>query len=123
MFEARRKSGGAGKKTLRIDKMNIVIFITASSEKEAVVIAKKLVAGRLAACVNVLNGVKSFFRWEGKIDSAKEVLLIVKSHKSKFNKILKAVKSSHSYLVPEIIALPIIEGDKKYIRWLNDSIR
>lgn len=103
--------------------MYIVIFVTAANKEEAGKIGNKLIELRLAACVNIINGVKSVFRWEGKPDSAEEVLLVIKSKKSKFAAIAKLVKSLHSYQVPEIIALPIIAGEKKYLEWLNDSLR
>lgn len=102
--------------------MRIAIFITASNKKEAVRIARKLVGEKLAACVNIVDGVDSYFRWQGKIDHAAEVLLIVKSRKEKLPAIIGAVKSMHSYSVPEIIALPIAGGDKPYLEWLDESI-
>lgn len=104
-------------------KMHIVILITAQDKKEAEKIAKSLIAAKLAACVNIISGVKSLFRWQGKVEQAKEVLLIVKSRKEKFAKIAKLVKANHSYDVPEIIALPIASGFKPYLDWINESIR
>lgn len=103
--------------------MHIVILITAKDKPEAEKIAKMLIKNKLAACVNILAGVKSLFRWQGKIDQAKEALLIVKSRKEKFNKIAKLVKSMHSYDLPEIIAVPIVSGFKPYLDWINESIR
>jgi periplasmic divalent cation tolerance protein len=102
--------------------MHIVILITASGRKEAEKIAAGLVEGKLAACVNIIGGVKSFFWWQGRLDSAREMLLVVKSRRSKLNAIVKKVKSLHSYEVPEIIALPIIGGEKKYLRWIDGSL-
>lgn len=103
--------------------MHIVIFVTASNKEEAEKIARALVENKLAACVNTVGGIKSVFWWEGKLDSANEVLLIIKSKKSKLSRIITLVKSLHSYQVPEIIALPIIAGEKKYLRWLDGSVR
>ena len=103
--------------------MHIVILITARDKKEAHKIAKALLKNKLAACVNIIGGLSSIFRWQGKIDQAKETLLIVKSKKEKFEKIVKLVKSAHSYAVPEIIAMPIVSGFKPYLNWINDSIR
>ncbi len=103
--------------------MYCVIFITASNKKEASHIAEELVKNKLAACVNLVDNITSVFWWKGKIDKASEVLLLVKSKKSKIPKIIKLVKSLHSYEVPEIIALPIISGDKKYLNWINESLR
>lgn len=102
--------------------MYIVIFITASNKEEAEKIANKLVENKLAACVNIIDNVQSIFWWEGKPDSAKEALLVIKSNKSRLSRIIKLVKSLHSYKVPEIIALPIIAGDKNYLKWLDESL-
>jgi len=103
--------------------MHIVIFITASSKKEAQNIARRLLKNKLVACVNIVDKIESFFWWQGKVDRSKEALLIVKSKASKFSRIARLVKSIHSYEVPEIIALPIVCGEKKYLRWLDASIR
>ncbi|MDD2680143.1 MAG: divalent-cation tolerance protein CutA [Candidatus Omnitrophica bacterium] len=103
--------------------MHIIVLITAANKKEADTIARKLIKNKLAACVNIISGIKSLFWWQGKLDRAKEALLMVKSRKEKFNKIVKAVKSSHSYSVPEIIAIPITSGFKPYLKWIDDSLR
>ena len=102
--------------------MYIVVFITAANKEEARLIARRLIKKRLAACVNIIDKIESFFRWQGKLDSAKEALLIIKSKKNKLVKIIKTVKSMHSYEVPEIIVLPIIGGDKLYLRWIDESL-
>ncbi len=102
--------------------MHIVIFITAKDKDEARMIATKLVEQKLAACVNIIDGVESVFWWEGKVGQAQEALLIAKSKKSLFKEILKTVKKVHSYTVPEVIALPIVKGSSDYLNWINDSI-
>ncbi len=103
--------------------MHIVVFITASSKKEAGKIAKGLLSAKLVACVNIVGGVESFFWWKNKIDRAGECLLIAKSAEKKLEEIIKTAKSLHSYDVPEIIALPVIGGNKAYLDWIDDSIR
>lgn len=103
--------------------MHLVIFVTASNKKETHKIAHELVKSKLCACVNIIGNVESVFWWQGKIDTAKEALLIIKSKRSKLNQIIKLIKSLHSYEVPEIIALPIIAGEKKYLSWLDDSVK
>jgi periplasmic divalent cation tolerance protein len=103
--------------------MFIVVLITAKDHAEAQKIADKLISEKLAACVNIMDGVKSLFWWEGKVDTAKEVLLIVKTQKKLFTKLQKCVKTHHSYTVPEIIALPIIEGNPDYLKWIKDSTK
>ena len=102
--------------------MHSIILITCVNKKEAAKIAKALVKNRLAACVNIIGGLRSIFSWQGKIEDAQEALLIVKSRKEKFNKIAKLVKSMHSYDVPEIIALAIIGGFKPYLKWIDESL-
>ncbi len=103
--------------------MNTVIFVTAGNNKEAEKIASALIKKKLAACVNIIQGVHSLFWWQGKVDRAREILLIIKTRKMLLPRVIKKVKSLHSYSVPEIIALPIIAGNKEYLKWLNDSTR
>jgi len=97
----------------------VVVLITAGSEEEAHKIAELLVNQKKAACVNIVPGVDSLFRWEGKIDSARESLLLIKTKASLFPEIISLVKDIHSYEVPEIIALPIIGGSEDYLKWLD----
>ena len=97
----------------------IVVFITVSGEEEARKIAEMLVNGRKAACVSIVPRVDSLFWWEGRLDSARESLLLVKTKASLFPEIVELVKRVHSYEVPEIIALPIIAGSEDYLKWLD----
>jgi len=99
----------------------IIVFITASSEEEAHNIAESLVKGKKAACVNIVPAVDSLFWWEGKIESARESLLLVKTKASLFPEIVELVNRAHSYEVPEIIALPIIAGSDDYLKWLDTA--
>lgn len=101
--------------------MHIVILVTAKDEAQAQRIAGKLVAEKLVACANIVPGVQSIFHWKGKVDRAREVLLVLKSRRRHFPSIVKTVKAMHSYDVPEVIALPIIEGNKDYLNWLTES--
>jgi periplasmic divalent cation tolerance protein len=103
--------------------MNVVIFVTTANKKEAEKIASSLVKEKLAACVNIMENVHSLFWWQGRVDEAYEALLIVKTRKALLSKLIKKVKSLHSYEVPEIIALPIIAGNREYLQWLNESTR
>ncbi len=99
---------------------NIVVFITASNEDEASSIARALVEGRLAGCVNIIKGIRSIYAWEGKIEDGAEVLMIAKTQRSLFAKLCKRVKELHSYTVPEIIAMPVVEGSEDYLKWLKE---
>ncbi len=96
----------------------IVVLVTCGSEEEAVKIANALVEAHLAACVNLVSPIRSIYRWEGKIWDEKECLLIIKTQKERFEGLEKKVKSLHSYSVPEIISLPILEGSSSYLNWL-----
>ena len=102
-----------------IDK--IVVLITTATE-EAHNIADLLLNERKAACVNIVPGVESLFWWQGKLDTAQESLLIIKSRASLFPKIVEIVKRAHSNDVPEIIALPIISGSEDYLRWIDGEL-
>jgi len=103
--------------------MYVVVLVTAKDKKEAQKIAAGLIKRKLAACVNMVDKVGSMFFWAGRIDRSKESLLMIKSKKEKLPKIIKLVKSLHSYEVPEIIAIPIIAGDKPYLRWIDAALR
>ncbi len=100
---------------------NIVVFITASDEEMAAVIARALVEESLAACVNIVRGIRSIYSWQGNIEDETEVLMIAKTKKGLFDKLSQRVKELHSYQTPEIIALPVIAGSPEYIAWLNDA--
>jgi len=102
--------------------MYIVVFVTCKSVNEAEKIAEALLSKRLAACINILPQIKSFYWWKGKIEESQETLLIIKSKTSLLNKLVNEVKLTHSYETPEIIALPIIGGDNNYIKWLNSEL-
>lgn len=99
----------------------IVVLITASNEDEAARIAHALVESRLAACVNIIKDIRSIYRWQGKIEDDKEVLMIVKSQRKHFVALSKKVKEMHSYQVPEVIAFPITEGVEDYLNWLREA--
>ena len=98
----------------------IVVFITASSEDEAAKISKALVEGRLAGCVNIIRNIRSIYCWKGKIEDDKEVLMIAKTQKKLFKALMKKIKELHSYTVPEIMAIPVVEGSEDYFKWLRE---
>ncbi len=103
--------------------MYCVVLVTVKNRREAKGIARVLIEKRLAACVNIINNIESLFRWQGKIDSALETMLIIKTKRVKVLKVIKAVKAMHSYDLPEIISLPVSSGFKPYLNWINESIR
>ncbi len=95
-----------------------VVFITVPVER-ATELAKKIVETKLAACVNLLPSVESYYRWEDKINCDKETLLIVKTIEQKIEHLIQFVKENHPFDTPEIIALPITEGLPKYLDWVR----
>ena len=100
-----------------------VVVITCPSQKDALKIKDLLLKSRLAACANILEGVNSFFWWQGKIDFASEVMLLAKTTRAKFKKIIACVTKVHPYDTPEIIAIPILDGNKPYLDWIDNSLK
>jgi periplasmic divalent cation tolerance protein len=101
----------------------MVVLVTVSSAVEGRKIGGSVVRKKLAACVNQVPGLVSTYWWKGKIETAREDLLIFKTSQSRVPALIKEVKKLHSYTVPEIIALPIVKGNKDYLKWIEDSIR
>jgi periplasmic divalent cation tolerance protein len=98
-----------------------VVFITAKDREEARKIATALVKRRQAACVNIVPAVSSHFWWKDKLEATEESLLIVKTKESLLPEVIKSVKKLHSYNIPEIIALPIIDGSRDYLEWIDSE--
>lgn len=103
--------------------MSAVIFLTtAPNGRSGRRIASALVRERLAACVNVIDGARSFYRWKGRLENSAESLLIIKTVKQKFDRIEKFLKTAHPYELPELIGLPVRWGSKGYLQWLARSV-
>ena len=100
----------------------VVILVTTASAEEAERIGKALVEERLAACANLVPGIRSFFFWEGRLNDEGEALLILKSKATLLPKIEARVKELHSYQVPEVIALPILSGSAQYLKWVEEEL-
>ena len=100
----------------------ILILSTTDTLESAQKISTALVEAREAACVNIVSGIRSIYRWEGKICDEGEFLLLIKSSADKFEAVRNRVRRLHSYQVPEIIALPISAGDPDYLAWLRSSL-
>lgn len=97
----------------------IVIYCTVPSKKEGKEIAKLLIQQNLAACVNIIDKVESVFSWDGQIMEEKEAMLIIKSKQDLFNKINHTIQKMHSYNIPEVIAIPILQADATYLKWID----
>ncbi len=100
----------------------VVVFVTCSSAEEAGRIATALVEARLAACVNISSPVRSIYRWQGKLSDDEEVLLVIKTTRELFDSLRRAVEKLHSYQVPEVICLPVIDGAPNYLNWIGASV-
>jgi periplasmic divalent cation tolerance protein len=101
----------------------VVILVTVASKQECRTIARHLVEGKLAACVNITQSMESIYRWEGRIARDKEYQLFIKSTRGLFPEIKAAISMLHSYHTPEIVCLPIIEGSRNYLQWVEDSVK
>ncbi len=101
----------------------IVIYTTCPDSATAESITSKLLQAKQVACVNLLPGIKSQYWWEGKIQKDKEVLVILKTRQSLFKAVEETIKNNHPYQIPEIIALPILQGNASYVSWIHDSVR
>src|SRR5512146_1995458 len=94
---------------------------TAGSQNEAQAIARALVERRLAACVNIVPGVQSVYRWQGAVESAQEWLLIIKTTAAAFDRVREAVKQLHSYDLPECICVAVEDGSAEYLAWIGEA--
>src|SRR5260370_13005815 len=99
-----------------------IVITTAGAEEEARKIARHLVENRLAACVNIVPQVESIYRWEGKVDSSREWLLLVKTSQERFPAVREAIRELHSYELPECVVINIEYGSSNYLDWLADSV-
>ncbi len=100
----------------------IVILCTCSSADEARRIAAELIERRLAACVSLMPPVRSVYHWKGAVEESEEILMIIKSARPLFEPLRATIARLHSYEVPEIIALPIVEGSESYLAWMDREL-
>lgn len=103
-------------------KLNLV-YITAEDKDEARAIGRELVESRLAACVNIIDGVNSFFWWDGEIQDDDEVVLIAKTKEALVPELIEKVKSLHSYECPCIVSMPILAGNADFLQWIEDETK
>jgi len=100
-----------------------IIYITVNSMKEAETIGHDLVSKRLAACVNIIDNMKSIYHWQGKIETGNEVIVIAKTKNELINELIENVKIIHSYECPCIVAFPIIGGNEDFLKWIRDETK
>jgi periplasmic divalent cation tolerance protein len=108
---------------MSINNNYIIVLVTTANKVEAEKISQELLKEKLIACANIINPVNSFFYWSGKIDKAEECLVIMKSRMSLFGELAERLKGLHSYEVPEVLALPIVEGSKAYLSWMSEVLK
>jgi periplasmic divalent cation tolerance protein len=101
----------------------IVVMTTTASRDEATKIATALVERQLAACVQIVGPIASVYRWQGRVEQSEEWLCVVKTQQTLYTQLELAIRELHSYDVPEIIGLPVVEGSESYLTWLSQSVR
>jgi periplasmic divalent cation tolerance protein len=99
----------------------IVVFSNCCSAEEAEKVARHLVDTRAAACVNIIPGVRSIYRWKGAVEDAAEWTLLIKTRRGLLERVQKELRKVHSYEVPEVVAVPIVEGLESYLAWIDDE--
>ena len=99
------------------------IYMTAGSRDEARKIGKALVVSRLAACVNILDNINSFYMWEGKVQDETEVVMIAKTTPARVPQLVKKVKSLHSYDCPCIVSIPVSDGNRDFLDWIAEEVK
>ena len=100
----------------------IIVFVTCESRQQGERIAQAIVTGNHAACVNVLPGVRSCYVWKGKLTWADESMLVIKTTRGRFEQLKAIVKHEHSYELPEIVAVEVVEGEQKYLDWIDERV-
>jgi len=100
----------------------IVVLNTCASADEAERLARALVEKRLAACVNIISGVRSVYRWKDAIEQEEEILLVIKTGRALLDELRAEIERLHSYEVPEVIALPVIDGSERYLAWMSREL-
>ena len=100
----------------------IIVFVTCESKEQAETIAQNVVSEKLAACVNVLPGIRSCYVWEGKLTWSEELLLLIKTTRGRFEQLQNRIRALHSYAVPEIVGVTIDEAFDKYIDWIDECV-
>src|SRR2546423_11790167 len=100
----------------------LIVLVTAPNIEEASRIADALVGGRLAACVNIVSGIESVYRWEGKVARDNETLMIIKTTDERYAELEEQIRALHSYTTPEVIAIRIERGSEAYLKWLGETV-
>jgi periplasmic divalent cation tolerance protein len=105
------------------NKSYLLVLCTCPDKEIATTIAENIVAQHLAACINIIPGIKSIYHWQGNVESAEESLMLIKTHQQKLSSLQNTITTMHPYEVPEIISLDISNGLPKYLQWISSSMR
>ena len=97
----------------------IIVLVTTSTQEDAEKIGRMLIEAKLAACTNIVSGIRSIFRWDNNISVENECLMLIKTTQKRFAELESAVRQQHSYSVPEIVALPVVAGSESYLNWVR----
>ncbi|MGE3154762.1 MAG: divalent-cation tolerance protein CutA [Nitrospiraceae bacterium] len=107
---------------MRQNNSEVIVLVTTKTANEAKKLGKTVVSEQLAACVNIIGTCKSLYRWNGKVEESAESLLIIKTTRRRYQDLQKRIKSLHSYTVPEVIAISIVQGLPDYLAWIRKSV-
>lgn len=99
----------------------IQVFVSCAHQAEAKMLVETLLADQIIACAQIIPGVESFYRWQGQMTQSTEVLLLLKTRQTHFERLRSTIKQHHSYDVPEIIAVPLVNGDQDYVNWIHEE--
>ena len=100
----------------------VIVYTTCAGAVEAEKLARHLIESRLAACVNVIPSVVSYYRWKGKVESSGEAVLMIKTARALVDTVRGALEKTHSYELPELLAVPIVDGSANYLAWMENEI-
>lgn len=100
-----------------------MLYVTAASREQALVIAHALVEARLAACANIIDGITSVYRWQGKVQQDSEAAMIIKTRAELVEAVIEKVKALHSYSVPCVVSLPILAGNPAFLEWIGEETK
>ena len=100
----------------------ILVLTTCATVEEAEAVSRHLIDARLVACVNITSGVRSLYRWQSRVEDNTEVMLVMKSRRDLFGALKSELRKVHSYEIPEIIALPVIDGNDEYLGWVDEEL-
>ncbi len=103
--------------------MQIIVYTTTATKKEAQTLARLLVQKKVVACAQIDGPIQSVYRWKGEISTATEYRLVLKTERAKYSRVERIILAHHSYEVPEVIAVPVTAGSKKYLQWLKAQLR